>query len=548
MEPLLAQLQTLPQKLLALPLKTKAMLFAAIVVGLGIVGAARIATSAGRYEYVFTQLSQNDSTACATALTSAGMPFRVEANGAAIAVPEARVHEARLLLAGQGLPRQGGVGFELFDKSDLGVSEFTQRVNLQRATEGELARTVQSLGPVREARVHITLPKKGLFRDDDKEAQAAVMLKLHPGRILDDAAVAGIRNLVAAAVPGLSPSAVSIVDDSGALLGDSSANTGLAAQKKIERSLEERVIAVLEPTVGRDAVVARVTANIDDAEEDATRSDYDPERVAVKSERTRNDDKNDRDGIQDALVGAAANAAASEPGYAPPNERSSQQTRAEQTRTYEVSGTVTRRTVRTPRVTRISVAVVVDEKTPRTPEEVARLRDLAKRAVGLDEERGDQLELTSLAFVRDPVEEKKVDTAPALPFWVPIAAGGAVGVLGLVAVVLVLRSKKKAQAEAEAALAVAKREAAEAATTAAVSTSTETTTSTATVEAPPSLPPALTARDRAVTLALADPRRAAQVLEAWLDEAHAAELEAAAVADKALNPSNPPALTENANG
>lgn len=518
MEPLLAQLQTLPQKLLLLPAKTKALLAAAVIVGVAVVAAARIGVDQGRWEYVFTRLSPIDSAACADALKAAGVPFRIEANGEAIAVPDGKVHDARLLLAGQGLPHEGGVGFELFDKSDLGVSEFTQRVNLQRATEGELARTVQSLAPVREARVHLTLPKKGLFRDDDKQAQAAVMLKLHAGRVLDDAALMGIRNLVAAAVPGLQANSVSIVDDSGTLLGDTSGNTGLTAQKKIEHSLEERIVAVLEPTVGRAAVVARVTADVDDADEGVVRSDFDPERVVMKSERTRSDDKNDKNGVASALIGAAANAVVEEPGYVPPTEKTSQQTRAESTRTWEVSGTVTHRTVRSPRLQRLSVAIVVDEKTPRTPEEVARLRDLAKRAVGFDEDRGDLLELSSMPFIKEEVPaDLAVDAPPVvagLPTWWPVAAGGAVGVLALLFAVAFMRGKKKNQ---ELALAVAQTAQTAAAAGTAGTTGTTTTTTAEVAPAPSLPPPPPTARDRATLLALADPRRAAQVLEGWLE-------------------------------
>src|SRR6266568_2067416 len=167
MEPLFKQLGQLPTSLGALPGPVKALL---LVVLLG-VGAGAAA------------LSLNSAEAAAQ-LKAAGVPFRLEAGGSALAVPGAKVYDARLLLAASGLPRGVGVGFELFDKGDLGVSEFTQKVNLRRAIEGELARTISRLGPVRSARVHLTLTEKGLFRDDDRKASAAVVLNLQPGRTL----------------------------------------------------------------------------------------------------------------------------------------------------------------------------------------------------------------------------------------------------------------------------------------------------------------------------------------------------------------------------
>src|ERR671939_490158 len=158
MEPLMNGLKALPEKLAALPTTVKVVLAAAL---LALVGAA-------------------------AKLKVAGVPFRLEAGGTALAVPAAKVYDVRLLLAAAGLPRGGGVGFELFDKGDLGVSEFTQKVNLRRATEGELARTISRLASVRSARVHVSLAEKGLFRDDDRKASAAVVVNLQPGRALDD--------------------------------------------------------------------------------------------------------------------------------------------------------------------------------------------------------------------------------------------------------------------------------------------------------------------------------------------------------------------------
>ena len=526
MEPLLAQLKTFPGRLLALPMLVKVALISAVVVGLGLVFAARVVTDGAKQDYVFTSLSAADSAACAQALTAASIPFSVEANGAAIAVPADKVHTARLLLAGQGLPRGAGVGFEIFDKGDLGVSEFTQRVNLQRAQEGELARTIMSLGPVREARVHLTLPKKGLFRDEDKAGQAAVMVRLHPGRALDDGALAGIKHLVASAVPGLSPSAVSVIDDAGALLGDQTGGGPTStAQKKLERSLEERGLAVLEPSVGKDAVVARVTAELDDADEGATISTYNPEGAVLRSERTRADSRSDNVGLPAAIAGAAANAALEEPGLLPSDEKKSEANRNETTRSWEITNTITRRTTRGPRLKRLSVAVVIDETTPpRTPADVARLAELARRAVGYDEDRGDQLERTALPFVHP--KDVVVDATAAAPLAVlpayVLPAGIGVGVLALIAVAaLVLSARRRHRAEAAAATARAEIEAdrarREQLVLGAASANDGVTVSVSSASLP-ALSAAPTATEQAMALVFANPQRAAMVLEAWLEE------------------------------
>src|SRR5512147_996624 len=185
METLLKQLRELPRLVAGLPagLRLVMLLGALAAIGVGVWSAV---SQAEQYQYAFTNLTPEDSTEAAAALKTAGVPFRLEAGGSALAVPASKVYDARLLLAGAGLPRGGGVGFEIFDKGDLGVSEFTQRINLRRATEGELGRTVGRLAAVRSARVHITLPEKGLYRDEDRNATAAVVVNLQPGRVLAD--------------------------------------------------------------------------------------------------------------------------------------------------------------------------------------------------------------------------------------------------------------------------------------------------------------------------------------------------------------------------
>lgn len=485
-----------------LKIATAAGLF---VVVAGALAASILGGEAGSdYQYVFTKLTPEDSAASADALRAAGIPFRVEAAGDAIAVPSSKVHDARLLLAGLGLPRASGVGFELFDKGDLGVSEFTQKVNLQRALEGELARTIASMPQVREARVHITMPKRGLLKSDDLGASAAVMIRLEPGRKLNDRETAGLAHLVSAAVPELRPDRVTIVDENGALVGSApdSAEGMDRAKGDLERELEARIVTLLEPAVGRSAVIARVTADMDASEEDQTESVYDPERSAVKSDRKRTEQVQSSDGNTSGVVGAAANQPL-QPGGNGSDGRTQQKTSnvLDESRTFEVTGTVTRRVKRQPRLVRLSVAVLVDDMPDgkaRSEAELQKLAELARKAVGFDEERGDQFEISSAKFMHD---DGGADAAPApttvetLKSYAPLAAAGAVVLVALVVGATLLLRKKPAKKP-------------------------ESTTSFVIGDAPGSTAlekvAALPPRERARRLVNAEPERAARVLSAWL--------------------------------
>jgi len=402
MEPLLAQLKELPAKLRALPARTQWMAGAALAV-LFVIGGVLVAVAqtSPDFEYVFTEMSADDGAEAAQVLRGASIPFRFEADGKALAVPSAKVHDARLLLAAQGIPRGAGVGFELFDKSDIGVSEFTQKVNLQRAVEGELSRTITSLDEVRAARVHVTLAKKGLFRDQDHPSAASVVLRLYPGRTLSERQLSGIRHLVSSAVPGLPMDNVTLVDGRGAVLsGDEDEATRLRAyQTKTERELEARVVALLEPTVGQGAVVARVTAEVDATQVEKTERVYDGDNPVLRSERKQARQRSQGTGGR-GVVGAAGNA----PGANPGGANGSGENQSDETRNYEISNSYRREVTATPRLRRISVAVLIDEEDgkPRSAETVKRLNTLAKHAVGFDEKRGDRLEVISSPFQVKP--------------------------------------------------------------------------------------------------------------------------------------------------
>ncbi|GEJ56996.1 flagellar basal-body MS-ring/collar protein FliF [Anaeromyxobacter diazotrophicus] len=511
MDPLLKQLGQLPSRLGALPAATKALLLV-VLVGLGAAAAALSLSSADTWQYAFTNLTAEDSSEAAAQLKAAGVPFRLEAGGTALAVPSQKVYDARLLLAASGLPRGGGVGFELFDKGDLGVSEFTQKVNLRRAIEGELARTISRLGPVRSARVHLTLPEKGLFRDDDRKASAAVVLNLQPGRTLEDREVAGIRHLTASAVPGLAPGAVTVVDGKGNVLSaETSWGEANAFQRKLERDLETRVRELLEQAVGAGAVVAKVSAQVDAAEVSTSSETVDPDATALRSERHVTQSQSQDASAPAGVAGAAANqplAAQPQPAGAVNRGSSSMQ---DEIKNYDVSRTTTTTVQRAPRLKKLSVAVLLDGVAgkPRPDAEVARLGELAKRAVGFDAARGDDLDISSAPFVRaeDAAAPAPPPAASKLPPRSWLIGGGAALAALVVLVLLLARGRAPARGggpELVPGQSVAQLEARVAGVAGAL----------------PAAPrdPQEELREKARLLAAKDPARAAHILKAWMSE------------------------------
>jgi flagellar M-ring protein FliF len=476
-----------------------------VVLGAGaalLLGAVILATvfSAGEgYQYAFTNLSAEDSTEASSTLKTAGIPFRLEAGGSALAVPSSKVYDARLVLATAGLPRGGGVGFELFDRGDLGVSEFTQKINLRRAIEGEVARTIGRLAEVRSARIHLTLGEKGLFRDDDKKASATVVLNLRPGRALGERELAGVRHLVASAVPGLPMEAVTVVDGHGTVLTDASFQDAVATfQHKLERDYEQRIVTLLEPAVGSGAVVARVTAALDTAEISANTEVFDPESATLRSARKITQIQTQGEvAAQGGVAGAAANQPQAAAASSTPGNRASNM--EDEVRSYEINKTTTKTVARTPRITKLSVAILVDglNGKPRAETEIVRLGELARRAVGFDAARGDQIDISSALFSRS-AEEAPPKVAAIGPREV---AAVAVGVVTLVLLAFLLTRGRRKAAEDAAAMPVLTPGARIAELEALQSNAPD---------------PQATLSNRARELAVLDPARAARLLRAWI--------------------------------
>jgi flagellar M-ring protein FliF len=514
MEPLFKQLRELPGRFSALPPNMKRLtVFGALALAAIAIGAMVIVNGTDGYQYVFTNLTTEDSAEAAATLKAAKIPFRLEAGGAALAAPASQVYDARLLLASAGLPRGGGVGFEIFDRGDLGVSEFTQKVNFRRAIEGDLARTVGHLAEVRSARIHLTLPEKGLFRDDERKGSAAVVLNLHPGRSVGEKELAGIRHLVASAVPGLMPEAVTIVDASGGVLS-AQRSWGEQAQSfehDLERDLEARVVGLLEPVVGAGSVVARVSAAVDSAEVDTQQEAWDPDQVAVRSERKVTQAQSQDSTSKGGLTGAAANQplAAAAPAAGGSGSRGNSSTE-EEVKNYEIGKTVTKTTARAPRLKRLSVAILVDgvDGKPRAAEEVQRLGELVKKAVGFDLNRGDQIEISSAVFTRSnevaPVEPPAPFALKPIYLW---AAGGAAVLILLVIFAVALLRRRPAPLSPEV-LRPGSR--------VGDLLAGRVNESGGLPSLPAAQNPAATIQERARELAAKDPVRTAHLLKAWM--------------------------------
>jgi flagellar M-ring protein FliF len=451
MEPLaiLGQLKNLVSLFQGLSVRARV---GAIVGGLLVVAATIgivFVSSGGIQKPVFTNLTPEDGAAAATQLQQAGIPFQLDAGGTSISVPERRVFEARMLLANAGLPRAAGVGFELFDKGDIGVSEMTQRVNLQRALEGELARTIGALSEVRTARVHLSVPQRTILARDNAAGSAAVVLHLQPGRRLSDGQVAGIRRLVSSAMVGVKPEAVSVVDETGALLGSSDEGTAqLSAHHKLEREMEERITSLLSASRGEGSVVTRVGLEIDHTEEDVVQKVFDPDGAVLGTERKRTQARTE--GTQNQVVGATprdpSNPADLGGGVTDTANAN------DEMRTWEISNTQTRTVRRGPRVKRMSIAILVDAPTekPLSQEELKVLGVLAKNAVSFDAARGDSIEISSAPFFRPTlVDGDKQAEQRKIP-WdaIGLIAGiGLLAALGAIGLLSIRRKQKKFEIE-----------------------------------------------------------------------------------------------------
>lgn len=374
------------------------------------------------FTLLFGGLAPDDARRIVERLEAGAVPYRLSPSGDAVLVPTDRALRLRMDLAEEGLPAGGSVGYEVFDRAGpLGTSDFLSNVNLRRALEGELARTIAAIRPVRMARVHLVLPRRELFARERHAASASVVLSLAVPVGLDRRQVLGIRNLVAAAVPGLEPGRITIVDDRGNLLarGGDGADPGSSGadldehRVALEQRLRAKILQLLERTVGVGRVEAEVTADLDLDEVTSTAEQYDPNGQVARSSQTVEESGDRRDGEQGPV--SVANNLPTERAAQPTGSTGTERTsRSEETINYEISRTVRSQTRRPGQLRRLSVAVQVDgiwstgadgtrQYQPRAADELAQLAALVRSAAGVDEERGDVVEVVSRPFLQaDP--------------------------------------------------------------------------------------------------------------------------------------------------
>jgi flagellar M-ring protein FliF len=367
---------------------------------------------------LFTDLSFDDSAAIIKDLERQGIPYDIKNDGAIVLVPREQIPRLRMKLAEGGLPKGGGIGYEIFDKSDsLGATSFVQNINHLRALEGELARSIRSFDRVTQARVHLVLPERPLFSREKAEPSASIVLKVRGS--LEQQQVRAIRHLVASAVNGLKPQRVSVVDETGRLLadgaGDESGGGSNADERKVtyERRMREQIEKLVTSVVGPGHARVELTAEFDFNRITQTSDKFDPESRVVRSSQTREETQANNDTAGSVSVGNELPGANNRPDGAPAAPRDPNR-KTEEIVNYEISRTTKTEVIEGGRVNRVSVAVVVDgiyakndkgELTyqPRPKEDIDRIAALVRSAIGYDQKRGDQVEVANLRLAETPV-------------------------------------------------------------------------------------------------------------------------------------------------
>lgn len=414
---------------------------------------------------LFSGLSPEDAGRIVQELQGRNVPYEVTAGGTAIEVPSERVHELRIALAADGAtPVAGaGVGFELFDRQSFGATNFVEQTNFRRAMEGELGRTISSLATVERARVHIAMGKRSLYARQDDPPTASVVVTLRAGAQLTSHQKRGIVNMVASSVDGLAAENVALVDGDGNALSTPGGDMeGAEEAMELERTLAHRVEEMLEPIVGAGNLKVTVTADVDRAQVERTERTYDqtPENVALKSH-----ERHVNGGAGAANVGGEAGARANLPGTAGGGGAGAAAAGGDnihEIKNFEVNQVIERTVGPRQRIRRLHLAILLNEPidaegaaVPRTSEQLKRLEALARKAAGLDDARGDGIEIVSVPFVVPAVEEAaeiaaETPVAAMPPIWMlAAAAGAALLFLGLIVFLVLRRRKKKAAAEEE---------------------------------------------------------------------------------------------------
>ena len=428
------------------------------------------------YRLLYSNLSDQDGGSIIAALQQANVPYKFSEGGSAILVPSDQVNEVRLKLASQGLPKSGSVGMELMDNEKFGISQFAEQVNYQRALEGELERTIQSISVVRQARVHLAIPKPSVFVREREAPTASVLVNLYPGRMLDEGQVSAITHMVASSVTDLPVKNVTIVDQDGTLLTQPSSGNGLDATQlkyvqQVEYNTQQRIDAILAPLFGAGNAHAQVSADIDFSQVEQTAETYgpngSPQQAAIRSQQTSEATdmtQGGASGVPGALsnsppqpasapIVAASGTSATGVAGTPVSERK------DATTNYELDKHVSHVAQAKGNVKRLSAAVVINYQRvvdakghatmqPVTPEKLAQVTQLVKDAMGFDAKRGDSVNIVNATF------STEADPLANLPWWkqpeiisLAIQAAKWLGI-ALVALVLYLMMVKPAMKRA----------------------------------------------------------------------------------------------------
>jgi len=404
-------------------------------------GLAFLMTWSGGVELraIYTNLDPQDAGAIVARLKEQKIPYRIEGDGRTILVPAESLHEVRMQMASEGLPQGSGIGFEVFDNTKLGMSEFAQNVNYQRALQGELARTIARISEVESCRVHLVMPEKTLFVDNEQPASASVAVKLKAGRRLSQDQINGIVHVVSSSVPRLNPDQVTVVDSSGKLLAGSRAKIAagglsmdqLEYQGQVERNLEMRVKSMLEQALGEGKAIVRLACALDFQRHEKTEEHFLADNQVVRSEQSLSETSRNADALPQGVPGVRSNT----PG---PDLMQNQVSgpggssfdKQDRTVNYEIGKITSRILEPVGRITRVSVAVLVDgtykptgdtsgagtrEFIPRGAEEIQKIEALVKRAVNFDADRGDTIEVVNIPF--EASEWAKADEAKGAAGW-----------------------------------------------------------------------------------------------------------------------------------
>jgi flagellar M-ring protein FliF len=399
-------------------------IFIGAVILLSIVGIILLVNVASTLTYgvLYSNLSTKDSGLIIEQLKERKIPYQLSSGGSVIRVPDNKVAELRIELAAAGLPEGGGVGFEIFDKTSLSTTDFVQNINYIRAIEGELARTLSQLREVSSAKVHITLPKRSVFIEEQEEAKASIVLNLRPGARVSGSLIPAILHLTAQSVEGLKADNIAVVDVNGNLLSKPSngnedefaelTTTQLGYQTKMERDLSRKIIALLEPYVGAGKVRADVKLKLNFDKIETTEETVDPDKIAKVSEKSESTSSTGA-GRAGGIPGVSSNVGQATGGGTTGGTATPSKSKSEKSLiNYEVSKKITRLTKPVGEIQRISAAVVVDDavdvqlqngelnKQPRkrTADELDAIKKIAQAAVGFNSQRGDVIEVANLPF------------------------------------------------------------------------------------------------------------------------------------------------------